>query len=108
VYEGEIEAATRIEDGAETNAFITSAPRPPGMKLRGAWMLVTHGDGRTHGYQIEQVENRAGQTWIQLTDDHGLRINGDTTQEVYRPNRTFKGPNRFRIYATAMTRAADR
>jgi len=104
VYEGTIEAATRLADGAETDAFITSARRPPRIKLRGEWMIVTHPNGCTHGYQIARVEHRDGKTWLHLEADHGLRITGDTTQEVYHPRRTFTGPNRFRIYATAMLR----
>jgi hypothetical protein len=97
-YEGIISAATRIADGASEDAFITNADLPSGDALAGKWMIVTHGSsGYTHGYQIKSVERREGKTIIILTDDHGLKIEGDETKEIYFPRRIFKGANRFRI-----------
>lgn len=96
-YEGVIEAAPRRADGAPEDAFVTSAELPTGEALRGAWLIVTHGDGHTHGYQVARVEKREGKTLIVLTDDHGLKLVGDKTSEVYFPRRTFTGPNTFRL-----------
>ena len=96
-YEGRIVAATRREDGAETDALVTPTDLPPGTVLRGAWMIVTHGNGCTHGYEIDQVQRRDGHTLIILTDDHGLRVVGETTTEVFRPQRRIDGVNTFVI-----------
>ncbi|MBU0609640.1 MAG: heparinase II/III-family protein [Armatimonadetes bacterium] len=100
-YEGIIESAPRRADGAVEDAFITTADIPTGEALRGVWMVVTHAGGFTHGYPIERVEKRDGKTVIILSMDHGLRVQEDTTQEVYFPQRTFKGPNAFVIPLSA-------
>ncbi|MFP3903293.1 MAG: heparinase II/III family protein [Armatimonadota bacterium] len=102
-HEGIIETAERIPDGDPDNAFVTSADLPDGETLHGTWMIVTHGNGHTHGYEIERVEKRSGKSVIVLTMDHGLRIDGDTTTEVYYPQRDIEGKNTFSIpVATAM------
>ena len=100
-YDGEISAAMRKTDGAEIDAFITSADVPLGEYLHGVWMIVTHGNGFTHGYQIDRIEEREGSRVIVLADDHGLRIQGDTTREVYYPQREIKGINSFHIPLSA-------
>ena len=70
---------------------------PAGVALHGAWIIVTHGNGHTRGYEIDRVEKRGGQTVIVLTMDHGLRIKGDATEEVFFPQRKIKGRNTFSI-----------
>ncbi len=96
-YTGTIEAATRTADGAEHDAFITAAELPVGEALRGTWMIVTHGNGFTHGYAIDHVAKVDGRTAIILAHDHGLRIENGTTKEAFFPRRTIEGPNTFRI-----------
>ncbi len=100
-YEGQILTATRKVDDAENNAFITDAELPAGDALHGAWMIVTHGNGFTHGYPIDRVERRDDKTSIVLGIDHGLRIDGAKTQEVYFPRRNIAGVNRFMIPLSA-------
>ncbi len=96
-YAGTIIAATRELDGAEDDAFITAADLPEGDNLQGLWMIVTHGNGYKHGYQIDTVQKRDGKTVIVLSMDHGLRIQGEQTQEVYFPRREIQGVNSFAI-----------
>ncbi len=96
-WTGVIESATRRADGADQDAFITTAELPPGEALRGTWMIVTHGNGYRHGYEIDHVERQGDRTAIVLTHDHGLRIDGQTTEEVYFPLRTIEGVNAFTI-----------
>ena len=90
-------------------AFITSADIPAGDALRGAWMIVTHGSGFTHGYPIDHIERRDGQTVIVLAMDPGLRLREGTTEEAYFPQRKLVGPNTFAIplAATVGPIAAD-
>jgi len=97
LYEGIIESAPRKADGQPEDAFVTSADLPEGETLRGCWLIVTHADGHTHGYEVDRVERRDGKTVIVLTGDHGLKTEGGTTTEVYFPRRTFEGPNTFHI-----------
>ncbi len=96
-YEGQIEAAMRQADGAGHDAFVTEAELPGGQVLHGVWMIVTHGNGYTHGYEIDRVENQDGKAVVILTDDHGLRLDGNVTEEVYFPRRKIEGTNSFVI-----------
>jgi hypothetical protein len=101
-YEGVIESAQRAADGAAADAFVTGAALPEGNELAGRWMIVTHGNGSTHGYEIRRVERHAGKSMILLGDDHGLKIRGDQTEECYYPRRTIAGRNRFSIAGQAV------
>ncbi|NLJ36439.1 MAG: hypothetical protein GX358_09480 [candidate division WS1 bacterium] len=103
-FEGTIESAMRVDDGAEHDAFVTDAQLPEGGLLHGVWMIVRHGNGHTHGYEIDRVEQRDGKCLVILSSDHGLRIEGDNTEEVYFPLRKMEGVNSFVIpLATAMS-----
>jgi len=97
VLAGTIQIATRKADGAEHDAFVTDADLPTGEILHGVWIIVRHGNGYTHGYEIDRVEKTGGKTAVILTMDHGLTIDGATTQEIYFPQRTIQGVNSFRI-----------
>ncbi len=94
---GEIQAATRKAEGAEQDSFITEANLPAGEMLRGVWMIVTHGNGYTHGYPIERIEKQGNKSVIVLGMDHGLRIEGNKTTEIYFPQREIEGTNGFVI-----------
>ena len=100
-YTGELTASERKADGAAENTFTTDADLPLGDMLAGSWMIVTHPNGFTHGYEIARVEQRDGRRAIVLTDDHGLIIDGATTREAYYPRREMQGVNSFRIPVAA-------
>jgi len=98
VYTGKIVAATRKYDGAGADTFTVEADLPAGKTLRGSWMVVQHpGADVTHGYEIDRVETVHGRTVVYLKADHGLRIKGTTTREVFSQWRTFTGENTFTI-----------
>ncbi len=103
-YAGAVLAAERKADGAPRDAFIVDAKLPLGDALRGAWMIVTHGDGHTHGYEIDRVAEENGRTAVVLVNDHGLRIEGDRTTEVFFPRRSIRGRNTFVIPVAAAVR----
>jgi len=128
-HRGTLIAATRTLDGAASNAFITDADLPTGTALRGKWLIVTHGritarfrkpvkptdqgvsgvyGTVTHAYEIDRVERRDGRTWIHLTHDHGLRIDGGKTTEVFSMWRTYEGQERFVIHTAVATETAGR
>ena len=96
-YAGAISGAARVVDGADHDAFVTDVSLPEGEALHGAWMIVAHGNGYTHGYEIDRVETQGARTVAILTMDHGLRINGNQTREVFFPQREFEGTNTFTI-----------
>lgn len=103
-YKGTILSATRKYDGDKMDSFVTSARLPFGTALKGSWMIVTHGGSQvTHGYEIDSVERKGLKTVIHLAADHGLEINGNTTEEIFSRWRRFKGKNSFVIYTHAAT-----
>lgn len=107
-YRGDIEAATRKADGQPEDAFVTdAADLPPGETLRGRWLIVTHGNGLTHGYELDRIETREGRTLLVLKNDHGLRIEGDTTRELFFPRREIKGRNTFRLDVPTVLQSAN-
>ncbi len=65
---------------------------------------MPHGNGYRHGYEIDRVEPRKDRTLIVLTADHGRRIDGDQTTEVYFPRRTIEGRNTFSIPLASVLR----
>jgi hypothetical protein len=95
--EGKVLGALRVDGGDEHDALIVEGQLPTGDALRGRWMIVTHGDGLTHGYEIVEVRRHARGSLVIVTYDHGLAIDGDTTREIYYPKRTFTGGNTFTI-----------
>ncbi len=70
-------------------------------------MIVTHGNGFTHGYPIDRVETVDGRTRIVLSMDHGLHVEGSSTREVHFPQRTIEGVNTFRIPLAASATLDD-
>ena len=94
-------ASTRLADGADENAFVVDIDFSEEDDLHGSWMIVTHGNGFTHGYEIDRLETRDGQSCVVLTQDHGLRVSQDATEEVYFPCRRIEGPNTFVIPRSA-------
>lgn len=96
-YEGDLTGATRVADGGAQDALITDARLPAGEALRGRWLIVTYPNGLTQGHELERVEERHGQTLPVTRTDHGLRLAGETVQEVYAPLRKFQGTCHFRL-----------
>jgi hypothetical protein len=105
-YSGTIEAASSVWAGDSENVFVTTAELPEGKLLAGRWMIVHHGTGTAdEGYRIASVERRGNKSIIRLTDDPGLKIVGEKTQEIFFPRRRWTGPNRFTVLTQTSTNA---
>jgi len=123
-YTGVVTGAARKLDGGASDAFITAAELPTGAALWGKWLVLTHGRIRarfgrpvppdaqgvsgaygavTHAYEIDRIEKKRGKTWIHLTRDHGLRMEGNRTTEVFSMWRTYEGQEKFVIHTHAAT-----
>ncbi len=69
------------------------------MDARDPWCGIN-----ARGFEIARVELDDGNTVVILADDPGLKIDGESTSEVYHPARSFEGANLFRIpCATALS-----
>ncbi len=106
-YQGPITAAPRKADGQPHDGFVTSADLPLGATLHGCYVIVSHPDGITHGYEIDTVTREGDKTLIVLTGDHGLKLDGDKTREVYFPRRTLAGTGTFTISNMVSLRQSD-
>lgn len=107
-YVGRVATATRKADGAEHDALVTDTELPLGDALNGRWLMLRYGSGITQGHEIDRVEVRDGKIFIVLTADHGLRIDGDQTQEIFFPQRKIQGANTFTIpMAAVVSQLAD-
>jgi len=101
-YKGVLLDALRKESGQPYNAFVTDVELPNGHALHGTWMIVQHESGYTHGHEIDYVEKRSNKTFIVTMEDHGLKMTGNKTQEIFFPRRQFEGHNRFIISLSAV------
>ncbi len=98
---GTVTGATRVADGAEHDALLTDTDLPAGDDLHGRWLILRYANGFTQGHEIDRIEQIDGQTAIVLTGDHGLQIDGETTKEIYFPQRTVEGENTFEVPLSA-------
>jgi hypothetical protein len=96
-YAGQISGVERIEAGEKRNAFLTAQALPAGEALRGACLVLTFADGRTHGWTVERVEDTNGQRAIVVREEPGVGISPAAARFVYFPGNEFKGPTGFRI-----------
>jgi hypothetical protein len=96
-YGGQIISVERAEAGAKRNAFLTQQPLLAGEELKGAPLILTYADGRTHGYTVERVESANGQQAIVVKEEPGVEITPERALFVYFPGNEIDGPTAFRI-----------
>jgi hypothetical protein len=96
-WTGQIVGVERVEAGAKRNAFLTGQELPAGEALKGAALILTYADGRTHGYTIERIEANGAQRAILIREEPGVEIAPDSARFIYFPGNEFKGPTAFRI-----------
>lgn len=92
---GEVTAVERRGAGASRDAFIVSTQVPEAME--GRTIVITHPDGKTHGYAIAAVEDDGTAVRIEGVDP-GFTINDDGTSQLeFHPYTAWTGPTTFRI-----------
>ncbi len=86
------------DEAAGRYAFIVDRQLPPSQTVTGHFVMVTHGNGTGHGYEIAGTEQRGEKHLLYLTDDPGFRLNPDgETEFIYFPHKTISGPNTFHL-----------
>lgn len=79
-------------------AFVVDRELPPSEAVAGCFVVVTHGNGSSHGYEIAGTEQRGAEHLLYLTDDPGFRLKPDgLTEFTHFPHNTITGPNSFRL-----------
>lgn len=98
---GKLTGVLRRPDGDAKNAFVTDVAVPETMI--GKTLVVTHPDGKTHGYPIKAV---SGQEVEVDGIDPGFRFNDDGSTELqFLPFTRWTGDTTFRIENQASYRA---
>ncbi|MBP1991973.1 S-layer homology domain-containing protein [Paenibacillus eucommiae] len=93
---GVIEEVYRKANMQSHNAFVTSASVP--LDAKGSYMIVTHPDGQSHGYKIEDVVNENGKTMIRIDGEPGFEVYPDGTSKLkFYPSTSWTGAHTFRI-----------
>ncbi|WP_066190944.1 heparinase II/III domain-containing protein [Gracilibacillus timonensis] len=79
------------------DAFVTDTNIPE--DTRGSHMVITHPDGKTHGYEIKEIMKENDQTIIQTNGmDPGFSIHSDGSSEMnFYPFKTWDGEHTFQI-----------
>jgi len=102
MHRGVVARTSRIEAGDDYNAFITDAELPTDGSLDGRTIMVDS-ELITHGYTIDRVERRDGETIIHTDDEPGMRIEPNLVKLTYFPGWGMAGEAKFRITGTRLT-----
>jgi hypothetical protein len=97
-YTGAIIDTMRVANDDAYNAIVTDAS--VSSDAEGRYVIITHPDGSTNGYLIDEVIQEQGQTIVTLAEyDPGFELSGDgSSQQVYYPAKHWTtGTHTFRI-----------
>ncbi|WP_010271000.1 heparinase II/III domain-containing protein [Paenibacillus senegalensis] len=94
---GQISEVLRLGAGDGVNGFLTSSD--VSAALKGRTIVVTHPNGKTHGYPIKDIRAHGEYTLIELNEmDPGFAIHRDGTSEMlFTPFLKWSGSHRFHI-----------
>jgi hypothetical protein len=99
--QGKIVKVLRKEAGDEYDAFLTDTKVPQGMK--GSYIIVSHPDGQTHGYEIKDIREEGIGSLVILTMDPGFALDSETTSSMkFFPFTQWRGEHIFRIENTSV------
>lgn len=102
VVSGLVADTKRTVTGDTYNALVTETP--VGAELVGRYVVVTHPDGSTRGFEIGGIQQVGGMTELLFTDyDPGFDIHEDgSSRQAFYPAKQWSGDHSFRI-ATAVS-----
>ncbi len=96
---GRIVGTFRKSTPGSRGGFESDTPIPDPDALAGRAVLIRHGDGTTHGWTIDRVENSRKGTKIFVREEPGFNLDPNTGDATYYqfPLATPPGPHAFRI-----------
>lgn len=94
---GTINDVMRRAEGESMDAFIVDTKVPEEMK--GNYIIVTHPDGKKHGYKIKNIDNENSRTMIEIDEmDPGFSITGEDKSALqFYPFTEWNGITSFQI-----------
>jgi len=85
----------------EAGAIVLTGVLPQGDALSKRWLLVTHPDKTTHGYEIRSVERQGQESIVQVARDPGFEIGeAGESRWLYYPPRELRGQHVAMVPAT--------
>jgi hypothetical protein len=96
---GRIIGAVRRPSADGRGFFVTNAPLADTEALVGRVVLIRHGDGSTHGWTLQRVENFPGGARLFVREEPGFELERATgAARFYQfPRTTHAGPHTFRV-----------
>jgi hypothetical protein len=96
---GRINGSKRQDTEGSRGWFETDTHLPDPEQLAGRILHVQHGDGTTHGWTLERVENRAEGAKLYVREEPGFQIDAASRAAVFYqfPGTTVPGPHQFRV-----------
>lgn len=93
---GSVTEVERTGAGDDRDAFITDTQVPT--DIAGNTLVITHPDGKTHGFEVKEIAEKGGQTVIEIADmDPGFSMDGDHSKMEFFPFTEWSGETTFRI-----------
>ncbi len=84
------------------NTFEVEGKLAEGEGLKGRTILLTDGEGATHGFEIASVASQGGKTLVTLTDDPGVQIREGVYKMLFFPSWGVKGKVTYHVGGTAL------
>ncbi len=93
---GKILKVLRQEAGDKYDGLLTDTKVDQGFK--GKYIVVTHPDGKTHGYEIKDIKEEGMGSLVILSMDPGFSFDSETTSSMkFLPFTQWRGEHTFRI-----------
>jgi hypothetical protein len=101
-HKGVVIGTTRRVEGADSDSMIVSGRLPSGDVFRGRTILLTDGEGSTHGFEIASVERAGEQTIVHLASDPAIRIGRGVMKMMHFPNWGVRGEVSYHVPGIAL------
>lgn len=101
---GRVHGVLRLPSASDRGFFEVDRTFRRPAELSGRTMFIKHGDGATHSWTIDRIENvRNGKSRVFVKEEPGFLIENQTGDAVYErfPGDRHPGPHRFRVAALA-------
>ncbi len=101
-YEGTVTGTNRRIEGEDSDSLVVSGALPEGDVLKGRTILLTDGEGSTHGFEIVKVKRAGDRTIVHLPSDPAIRVGNGVMKMMYFPHWGVKGEVRYHVPGVAL------
>ena len=111
VAEGRIVGAVRQASEKGRGWFVSDTAVPDPETLVGRVLLIRHGDGTTHGWTLQGIENAEAGARLYVHEEPGFELDakrGDNARYYQFPRNTAQAPHQFRVSQMSRSLAPQR